>query len=327
MAQAALESIEANKPSARASSSFIIATRNRPEELLTTVKSLVAQTVPPGDLCIVDSSEQTPTREEIERLCAAAGLRLDYHHPAPKGLTVQRNVGIDRTSGDPVFFIDDDVFLAPDCHERILEEYDRWGPELGGVRGERTKPARPPLASIIWRKLFGIGGWWPEASGRMRSGFFVEGVSQSAGVRKLEYFNGWFMSYRREVLELERFDENLSGYAYKEDVDFSYRVVRHGYALVQTPKARIDHFKVDTNRMSPYKLQRMNLANQFYLHRKNMPQTARYKAALWWALVGLFTHSMGKAVQQRDSGWITGLVVGAYEQARGRGLIDPAEER
>ena len=323
MEQAASESVTTDSAPSRASSTFVIATRNRADELLTTVTSLVEQTVLPGELCIVDSSDATPKREEIERLCRDAGLPLDYHHPAPRGLTVQRNVGIDRTSGDPVFFIDDDVFLAPDCHELILKEYDKWGPELGGVRGERTKPARPPLVSVIWRKLFGIGGWWPEASGRMKAGFFVEGVSQSAGVRKLEYFNGWFMSYRREVLDLERFDEALSGYAYKEDVDFSYRVFRHGYTLIQVPSAKIDHFKVDTNRMSPHKLQRMNLGNQFYLHRKNMPQTFRYKLALWWALLGLFTHSVGKAIQQRNPGWISGLIVGAFEQARGRGLIDP----
>lgn len=312
--------------SKRSNSAFIIATRHRPDDLLRAVKSLVTQTVLPGELCIVDSSEQTPARAAIEELCGASGLPLDYFHPAPRGLTVQRNVGIERTKGDPVFFIDDDVALAPDCHEQILREYERWGPELGGVRGQRTQPARPPLISILWRRLFGIGGWWPEASGKMKRGFFVEGVSESAGVRKLEYFNGWFMSFRREVLDAERFDEALSGYAYKEDVDFSHRVWQHGYVLIQTPAASIDHFKVETNRMPPHKLQRMNLANQFYLHRKNMPQTVRSRAALWWALVGLFTHSAGKALQQRDAGWITGLVVGAWEQARGKGLIDPAVE-
>jgi GT2 family glycosyltransferase len=326
MEKAVAGPIETEASPAHASSSFIIATRNRPDELLTTVTSLTQQTTLPGDLCIVDSSESTPVRGEIEMMCAEVGLPLDYHHPAPRGLTVQRNVGIDRTSGDPVFFIDDDVFLAPDCHELILEEYERWGPDLGGVRGQRTKPARPPLVSVIWRKIFGIGGWWPEASGKMKAGFFVEGVSQSAGVRKLEYFNGWFMSYRRQVLDVQRFDEALSGYAYKEDVDFSYRVFKQGYTLIQLPKAKVAHFKVDTNRMSPYKLQRMNLGNQFYLHRKNMPQTFRYKLALWWALLGLFTHSVGKALQQKDPGWITGLVVGAFEQARGRGLIDPDRE-
>lgn len=311
----------------RAGSCFVVATRNRPDHLLDTVQTLVGQTVLPRELCIVDSSEETPTRGRIEQLCADAGLALDYVHPAPRGLTVQRNVGLDRTTGDPVFLIDDDVWMAPDVHEQILAEYERWGPELGGVRGAPVRPPMPGRLTVLWRKLFVMGGYWPEASGRMRPSFFVEGVAASAGVRKLEYFNGWFMSFRREVFEHERFDENLSGYAYYEDIDFSYRVFKRGYVLLQTPKARIDHLKTASQRLSPFDLQRMNLANQFYLHRKNLPRTVKYRAALWWALLGMFVLNVGKAVHTRQHGYLTGLLVGAWEQARGRGLIDPAAEK
>jgi glycosyltransferase involved in cell wall biosynthesis len=295
--------------------------------LVEAVRSVAAQTVLPAELCIVDSSDEPLGRPEVEGLCTEAGIRLEYVHPAPRGLTVQRNIGIERTTGDPVFLIDDDVALAEDVHEEVLAEYARWGPELGGVRGAPVHPPNPSRPTILWRKLFGMGGWWPEGSGRMRSGFFVEGVASSQSVRKVEYFNGWFMSYRREVFEHERFDERLAGYAFKEDIDFSYRVVKRGYVLVQTPRARIVHHKSSSERLSPYDHQRMAMANQFYLHRKNMPRTLRYKAALWWALVGTLPLNVGKVVQTRDPGYLTGFVVGAWEQARGRGLIDPAGER
>jgi glycosyltransferase involved in cell wall biosynthesis len=308
-----------------AGSAFVIATRNRPGELLTTIESLVSQTVLPAELCIVDSSDETPAREKIEQMCADVGLSLDYFHPAPRGLTIQRNIGVDRTSGDPIFFIDDDVFMAPDCHEEILKEYERWGPELGGVRATPTRPARPPLISVLWRKLFGIGGWWPEASGKMRSGFWVEGVSEAAGVRKLEYMTGWFMSFKREVFEHDRFDEALSGYGHKEDVDFTYRVSRR-YVLLQTPKARCDHFQTVTSRLPSHQLMRMNIGNQFYLHRKNMPQDLRHRIALWWGLLGLFLLNLGRGVVKRDPGLFTGMIVAAREQAAGKGLIDPASE-
>jgi glycosyltransferase involved in cell wall biosynthesis len=308
------------------SSCFVIATRNRPGHLLDTVRNLLEQTALPRELCVVDSSEETPARAEIERLCAEVGLELVYVHPAPRGLTVQRNLGIDRTTGDPVFLVDDDVWMAPDAHEEVLAEYERWGAELGGVRGTPLRPAVPNRVLVVWRRLFGLGGWWPEASGTMRAGFFAEVAVDLAAVRRVEHFSGWFMSYRRAVFEHERFDERLSGYGFKEDVDFSYRVWKRGYVLVQTPRARVDHLRVDTERLPPFDLQRMNLANQFYLHRKNMPQTARYKAALWWAMLGMFVLNAGKVVQTRDPGWLTGLLVGAWEQARGRGLIDPAAE-
>ncbi|MDQ3962323.1 MAG: glycosyltransferase [Actinomycetota bacterium] len=309
-----------------AESVFIIATRNRPDELIETVASLCAQTVLPAELCIVDSSDDTPARERIEAMSNDVGLKLSYHHPAPRGLTVQRNFGIDRTNGDPVFLIDDDVYLAPDCHAECLAEYARWGPELGGVRASAINPVDSSRPAKLWRKLFGIGGWWPENSGKLRAGFWIEGISSSSGVRKTDCFVGYFMSFRREVFEHERFDEALSGYGHKEDIDFTYRVSRR-YTLVQTPTAKCEHMKTQTARMPAFHLQRMNLGNQFYLHRKNMPQDFRHRAALWWGLLGLFILNVGRALKHNDHGLVTGMIVGAFEQARGRGLIDPARQR
>ena len=49
----------------------------------------------------------------------------------------------------------------------------------------------------------------------------------------------------------------------------------------------VEHLKAPAERLPPYHLQRMMLGNQFYLQRKNIPQAARNKAALWWALTGM----------------------------------------
>jgi GT2 family glycosyltransferase len=311
-----------------AGSCFVIATRRRHDYLLGTVQSLVQQTVLPKELCIVDSGEEAPSRARIEQLCAEVGVELDYVHPAPRGLPVQRNLGIDRTSGDPVFLVDDDVWMAPDAHEEVLREYERWGPELGGVRGVPLRPSPPNRLAILWRKFFGISAWRSEASGRIRSGFFAEETAaRSAGVRTVQFFNGLLMSYRREVFDHERFDESLSGYASKEDIDFSYRLAKRGYVLVQTPTARIHHFKSPSERLSPFEFQRMGVANQLYLHRKNMPQTLRYKAGLWWGLTGLLVLAVARTIQYRDTRYVTGLVVGVWEQVHGRGLVDPVGER
>ncbi|MBA3430655.1 MAG: glycosyltransferase family 2 protein [Actinobacteria bacterium] len=308
-----------------ATSSFIIATRNRPDYLFDTVQSLVEQTILPGELCIVDSSDLATRRAEIEEICDKASLSLDYCHPAASGLPRQRNIGIDRTHGDPVFLIDDDVLLVPDCHERILEEYATRRPPPGGVCAADTDPPRVPPASVMWRRIFGSGGWWPDASGRVRRGFFPEGISVSAVPREVEFFMGWFMSFRREVFERERFDEALSGYAYLEDIDFSYRVSRN-YPLIFLPSAKGDHLKASASRLSRHQLLRMMIANHFYLHRKNMPQTMLNQAALWWAFLGLLILNSTRAVRFRNPEHVTGLLAGLREQARGKGLIDPAAE-
>lgn len=310
----------------RASSALVIATRNRADHLLETVEGIVRQSVLPGELCIVDSSDDPPgTREAIEGLCSAAGLPLIYEHPSGRGSCHQRNRGVKLTSGDPVIFTDDDVWLSPDCHTELVAEYDRWGPELGGLCGADLVAREMAVLSVLWRRLFGMSTWTPEATGRMKAGFYVDGISQSAGVKRVEYMNGWLMSYRRHVLEQFEFDEAMPGYAQKEDMDLAFRVSRK-YILARTPAATGKHYKAGAQRLSKHQLLRVIMANQFYLHRKNMPQTLPYRAALWWAQVGVLTLNTTKAIKNRDPGFVTGMIVGAWEQVRRRGLVDPALE-
>src|SRR5207247_7043188 len=102
-------------PRPRSNATLVVPTRNRPGQLLDSIGSVLAQSVLPGTICIVDSSPEAPSRGRIEQLCAAVSVPLTYVHSAPRGSTVQRNVGIDATSGDPVVLIDDDVVLAPEC--------------------------------------------------------------------------------------------------------------------------------------------------------------------------------------------------------------------
>ena len=298
-------------------SAFVIATKNRPDSLLTTVKSVISQTLPPAELCIVDASETAATRLDIEALCADARISLDYHHPAPGGLCRQRNIGIDRTTGDPVVFIDDDVQLVEDCHEKLLAEYDRAGPGVGGVCGSDLSPPRASVLPLLWRRLFGLSTWTPQGTGRMKPSFYVDAISRSETAKEVEYMNGWLMSCRRAVLEEERFDESMPGYAQKEDMDLAYRVSRR-WKIIKTPQASGIHFQVGTSRLSPHDLAEMSMENQFYLHRKNMPQTLRYRAALWWALVGFSLLNLGKSIVQRDPGFFTGVISGIRKETRRR---------
>ena len=76
--------------------------------------------------------------------------------------------------------------------------------------------------------------------------------------------------------------------------------------------------KTPEQRLSPFELQRMNMANHLYLHRKNMPQSLKYKAALWWGMTGTFILNVGKSVETRDRGYATGMIAGAWDQVTRR---------
>ncbi len=311
-----------------ATSCFVIPTRHRPDYLLRTVQNVVNQTILPREICIVDSSNETPASGEIEALCADAGVKIDYHHPAPRGVAIQRNIGIERSAGDPVFLIDDDIWSPPDTHQQVLREYERSGPELGGVcpstpSGDRFRwPAH--LYHRFFDVVFGIGGWWPDAPSKVTRAFFVGGPTESTEVRLVACFKGHYMSFRRAVFEHERFDEAMPGYAWKGDFDFTYRASRR-HRLVLIPNATCVHLRSDASRLSAHDLNRMKVADQIYLHRKLMPQTVPNKIALWWALIGLVLYHLPVSIAKRDPGYATGLITGLWEQVRGKGLIDPGK--
>jgi GT2 family glycosyltransferase len=277
----------------------------------------------PGEICVVDSGAETTSRREIETLCRDQQVPLLYLHPAPRGSTIQRNIGVDRTRGDPILFIDDDVLLAPDCHEQILKEFARGGTRVGGIAATpSSSPRRSSAKSLLLEKVFGLSGCDRDNFARMKPGFWCEYVCDPSDIVRLECMRGLCMSFRRAVFEHERFDDMLPGYAYKEDVDFAYRVSRH-YVLLQIPTARCQHLESPRNRLNSHLVVRVSLANQIYLHRKNMPQDLAHQTALWWGLFGELLGFTARAIIERDVGLVTGFITGAWDQLRGRGLLDP----
>ncbi|MFZ1156107.1 MAG: glycosyltransferase [Solirubrobacteraceae bacterium] len=88
------------------SASIVIPTRMRLDYLTVTLGSIAPQAASAGAELIVvdDGGPSEPVRELTERL----GARYEPH-PQPLGLNVARNTGIERSTGDLVVFVDDDV--------------------------------------------------------------------------------------------------------------------------------------------------------------------------------------------------------------------------
>jgi hypothetical protein len=89
---------------------------------------------------------------------------------------------------------------------------------------------------------------------------------KSLDVAATRYLHGMRMTYRREPIRQERFDEFLHRYAAAEDLDASYRVSRHG-ALVNALRARLYHERAVSGRLSRYTCTVLTLMNLAVLYR------------------------------------------------------------
>ena len=115
--------------------SLIVATYNRAEQLLTTLRSVAAQTAPAAEWeCVVvdnNSTDDTAARFE-EFLSAHPGLPLRRVSETRQGLSWARNRGIAETTGDIVAIIDDGAtvkrFFKESDHIRLQPENSTMDP-------------------------------------------------------------------------------------------------------------------------------------------------------------------------------------------------------
>lgn len=107
--------------------SLIIATYNRAEQLLVTLRSVAAQTAPVGEWeCVVvdnNSADDTAARFEAFR-AAHSELPLRRVLERRQGLSWARNRGIAETTGDVIAIIDDDERIAPEFIASYIAFFD-----------------------------------------------------------------------------------------------------------------------------------------------------------------------------------------------------------
>ena len=101
--------------------SVIICTKNRIQDFKNTVISLTHQNRMPDELIVVDSSDDTAIQEYMA--LENFPFERHYFHAGP-GLTYARNIGIQKSSGDILFFFDDDVKLEPNYISYV--EHDHY---------------------------------------------------------------------------------------------------------------------------------------------------------------------------------------------------------
>ena len=210
--------------------SVIICTKDRADDLYRLLECLAAQKRAPDEVIIIDASRNEKTKDMLEQKSDNLPLDVIYRKTDP-GLTRQRNTGIGLSRGEYVFFFDDDVILEKEFIETICDTFHRSrGLGVGGITG-RIVNIRASQRSweSLFKKVFFLSDF---GKGRVKlSGLPSIKIDDEPGF--VESLSGGCTAYLKEVFDQFRFDEKLKGYAYLEDVDFSYRVGKKYRLLYQ----------------------------------------------------------------------------------------------
>ncbi|MBU0715938.1 MAG: glycosyltransferase [Verrucomicrobia bacterium] len=142
-----------------ASVSVIIPTYNRPAYLEQAVSSVLAQTVRPCEILIIDDGSADEYRLEIDRIGALHPMIHVHRFPENRGRSTARNMGIAVAQGEFLVFLDDDDLLHP-CYFESSLEYFKENPATQAVicRGKSFGIKRPWNPLRLGVLIFECGG-------------------------------------------------------------------------------------------------------------------------------------------------------------------------
>jgi GT2 family glycosyltransferase len=262
-----------------ASVSLIIPTLSRVDDLRITLKAVLAGTVLPSEVIIVDASPDGRTERFVAELASRRGaVAFVYIRAERPGVPRQRNAGLARASADFILFVDNDVTVAADFMEELLKAFVE--PKVGAACGLVSNQFLPGAYTRFLQWSFRQTRY-ASRSYYQRSAFptFLYRPRAPAEVGAL---TGGLTMFRAAALAGFRFDERV---LFVDDDNYSLDLRARGWKLMQWPAARAEHREAGEGRNIAGRV-RSNVAARRVLHRRYFPQSVLNVASYYYGAVG-----------------------------------------
>ncbi|WP_397303677.1 glycosyltransferase family 2 protein [Nonlabens ulvanivorans] len=290
--------------------SLIICTYMRPEPLSRLLDSVMLQTRLPEEILIIDGS----TNDETETRFSESGNNIIRYYKVPpehRGLTKQRNYGIERVSEsiDIVAFLDDDTILSQEYFENLNRAFLDL-PDAAGIGGVATNENRWVVKKKdVYDKnsFYEFEGYVVKESSRnvLRNKLnlasnelpsimpaFSHGRTFSYPITGKNYpidlIVGMSMSFRKKVVDQIKFSKYFEGYGLYEDADFSLRALSFGQNYLAT-SVQLEHHHDAAGRPNKYRYGKMVVRNGWYVWRVKHPNPSFKNKVKWYQITILLT--------------------------------------
>jgi glycosyltransferase involved in cell wall biosynthesis len=275
-----------------------------------TFRSLPELTRKPDEIMVVMDGE----REDVEET-SLAGVPVKIFQTRQRGAAAKRNLGVEKSSGVAILFVDDDVEFRPGCLE-IMERALTSEPAIGGV-GVFIENQRFQEQGLYSRMLYRMcGGWGIRDFGGKCFGPLINIHARlwegGAEFRETEWLNSTCTLYRREALPKPAFEAGFTGYSFMEDVALSRRVRKRWKIGVARDAWIIHHSRPAPYKQDAARLHEMGLVNRFHILRE-VEGWGLAKAALaisWLELLSLPAKLRAVMRQPENIGGLRGSVWG-----------------
>jgi len=214
------------------------------------LQSILAQSYRNIELLVIDNNSQDKTAEKVKEVIEKSGVDIKWRlveNDENLGYAKGHNLGIKESRGDLVALVNQDIILAEDFFENIVEDFcqnDRVGSvqgKLWRLKVDNDNLSKTNIVDTVGLVILKNRRIIAEGQGQQDKGQFNQ-AKEIFGV------DGALPVYRRTALEesaiiigskSEYFDEDF--FMYKEDVDLAWRLRLYGWKAWFEPKAAAWH--------------------------------------------------------------------------------------
>lgn len=267
--------------------SVIIPTKDRPEDFFECIDSILKQDHLPEEIIIIDQSTTPvggkPVKAKLASLPSPPDL-IYLYAPELDGLPQARNLGVSKSSGEIIMFLDDDVKLQESYLSEILGAFSTTPQAIG--LGGIIKP-RPALGQALLARIFYHGPFKGEREILTIQHDFLK-KSGFQNLIPVNYISGCNMSFRRSIFDNFKFDERLKKDALGEDMVFSY-LISQNHKLFVSPKTYVFHKGSVADRLKIEKRKEAQIFFYFYFFTEYLPKDLTSYLTYIWCNFGLIT--------------------------------------
>lgn len=280
--QVKLERADGDRKGRKATVAWVILTQgNRKNSLLRAIQSIEKQTVAPDEIVVVFNGAEP---DDLENNVIVLNIATNI------GIPAARNIGVENTSSEIIFFLDDDAFCVdPELTSRSLELF------LGNAT----------LGVLAFRIVDPGTGETPRRYvPRLRAG-------SPARSSEVTHFLGGACAIRRSTFEPVGGYPDMFFYAH-EEIDLAWKALDKGFHLAYRGDLRIAHPTTRPSRHPDYYF--FTTRNRVFVARRRLPLVVAFSYVLTWSAITLVRARRPRDIRQI----LRGLAAGVRAPCGGR---------
>lgn len=218
--------------------SIIVCVHNALSDVRRCLVSVLASTLPPFELVLIDDGSDVETRQFLATFAADHQATL-IRHATAQGYTRAANKGLASAKMPWLLLLNSDTVVSDGWLDRLV---------AAGVQHQRIGLVGPVSNTASWQSVPAVeegGDWAPNPLPRgmdIAEMSLLVGAASRRQVIDLPFLNGFCLLIRRSMLDaVGPFDEEAFGTGFGEENDYCIRARRAGWRLVVADDVYIHH--------------------------------------------------------------------------------------